>query len=642
MHQAIVPPNRPYDLKTLWALLGSAPTGVAVFDRDLRYVYANARLREMRGRDPVGLTLQQVAPDIADDVTTLLRSVLDGGATIAEHQLRSVPAASNETRDLRATYFPVREADVVMGVGVIIRDVTDQVHTEAALREWERRFRDLLGGVRLAATITDGDSTIHFANEHLATLTGYSVDELTGSRWLDLLVPADMREGEENFYRLLAREEAVIPHESGVPLVTRDGRVRMMAWSNTPLLDDHGHVWAVAGIGEDVTDRLDRERALEHRAAQHEAVAGLSQLALAGGDVDTLLAQAVDLVRDVLAVEAAIVVEIGDGEQKVRATAGRAGTGAPAPDPAVGEIVAGAGLVIEHACEVLGHSARAAIGVPLRLGDGVWGALVGIDPVDPQFGPDALGFLQAAGGILGAVLARDRAERALEQSERQRRRVLSTMLRAEDEERARIASDLHDDTVQVMTATLMQLDRVLLSSTDAGAEQLRPLIRAARETLGDATERTRRLMFELRPQRLQTSGLGAAVRELTETVLPDVEFDVDLQVEVERYAPAVEALVYRALAELLSNVHRHAGPSHVTVELVERDGVLAACVEDDGRGFDVQAIHADPRMRLHIGLESLRERIDLAGGWVDISSQPGKGTRAAFGVPLPGQRPGHA
>ena len=109
------------------------------------------------------------------------------------------------------------------------------------------------------------------------------------------------------------------------------------------------------------------------------------------------------------------------------------------------------------------------------------------------------------------VTDRIAAERALADSERRRHEILASMLQAEEVERSRIATELHDDTVQVMAAALLGLDRVALVAARTGAGDLVPAVAMARVTLEEATERTRRLMFELRPAILHDQGLLRAL-----------------------------------------------------------------------------------------------------------------------------------
>ncbi len=138
---------------------------------------------------------------------------------------------------------------------------------------------------------------------------------------------------------------------------------------------------------------------------------------------------------------------------------------------------------------------------------------------------------------------------ALEDAEEQRSMVLNQMLRAEADERARIAEELHDDTVQVLTATLLSLDRQRLSDERGKPEAAAEAAERARHTLALALDRTRRLMFELRPPLLEAHGLAPAVRDLVEHAKQELGLEVGVEVEVPRYPEDFETLVYRIVRE---------------------------------------------------------------------------------------------
>ena len=144
-----------------------------------------------------------------------------------------------------------------------------------------------------------------------------------------------------------------------------------------------------------------------------------------------------------------------------------------------------------------------------------WGVLAVYGDEPAAFGQDAIDFLLAIANVLAAAIERRRVQAALEVSEEQRRRVLAELLRSADAERARIATELHDDTIQVMTAALIGLDRQANSVRRRSAGSRRAA-RLAREMLAEAIDRTRRLTFELRPPLLEARGLEIAVRDLVE------------------------------------------------------------------------------------------------------------------------------
>ena len=224
--------------------------------------------------------------------------------------------------------------------------------------------------------------------------------------------------------------------------------------------------------------------------------------------------------------------------------------------------------------------------------------------------------------------------RALEQlvhrSEAERRRVVSRLLRAEQQERRRIASELHDDTVQVLAASLLALDR-LAGCTDADA--IRGVAEATRRTLAAATDRTRRLMFELRPPQ----GLARAVRELASQAGREADLDVEVTVPSEPLPFMVEEVAYRTVREAVSNVRRHAQARRLEIQIATAGDMLRGSVRDDGRGFDVARIGRRAHgVRLHLGIETLLERAELAGGRASVDSKLGEGTEVAFELPLAG------
>jgi len=239
------------------------------------------------------------------------------------------------------------------------------------------------------------------------------------------------------------------------------------------------------------------------------------------------------------------------------------------------------------------------------------------------------------GMIYSDVSDRVSAERALADSERHRRHILATLLQAQEDERSRIATELHDDTVQVMTAALLSMDRLATITRKGDVRRVGSAVMHTRAVLEEATERTRRLMFELRPAILHESGLGAALQLLVDQTARETGASVEVAIEARRYDPVVEELVYRTVQEALANARKHASPNLITVRLGEDGGLdLVGEVADDGRGFDPVLIQRRSDAALHLGLESMVERIRAAGGDVELTSAPGEGTRIAFSVPL--------
>jgi PAS domain S-box-containing protein len=244
-----------------------------------------------------------------------------------------------------------------------------------------------------------------------------------------------------------------------------------------------------------------------------------------------------------------------------------------------------------------------------------------------------------AGTIVAAsVIARDVSERhlleaALLESERRRLAIRASMLRAEEAERSRIATELHDDTVQVMTASLFALDRVALIARRSENRQIESAVTIARATLEEATARARRLMFELRPAILHELGLIAAVDVLADQTRRETGARTVVNGSTGRHNHEVEELAYRSVQEALANVRKHAGATMVEVTLRDDGPALLCEIVDDGRGFDPDAVRDRPGAALHAGLDTMTERIRAAGGDAEVETARGRGTRVRVRIP---------
>jgi len=228
------------------------------------------------------------------------------------------------------------------------------------------------------------------------------------------------------------------------------------------------------------------------------------------------------------------------------------------------------------------------------------------------------------------ITARQAAERAIREQEH-RREILAALLGVEEAERARIATSLHDDTIQVLTASLVALDRV--ARTEPANLAAGKAVAAARAVLEQATERTRRLTFELRPTVLHERGIAAAVRALAEGLRQETTILPELEVTEERFNWAVEELVYRTIQEAVANVRKHAEAQRVMVSVRYVGTHVVGEVTDDGRGFDVRQATDREHMAFHQGLDAMTERVRMAGGQITIESSPGHGARVRFELP---------
>lgn len=220
--------------------------------------------------------------------------------------------------------------------------------------------------------------------------------------------------------------------------------------------------------------------------------------------------------------------------------------------------------------------------------------------------------------------------RELELAGRERQKLLAHIIRAQEEERERIAADIHDDPVQAMTAVAMRLETLERWLQDPQAIERHAKLK---DTVRHAIGRLRRLLFQLHPGVLDEEGLAAAVRAYLDHTLddPNLRYEVDDSGLAQEPSPILQAVLYRIVQEALANVTKHADASCVQVTLSQTDDGYHVHVRDDGRGFVVDGSQSVERG--HLGLTSMRQRAELVGGSWHVDSSPGSGTTVSAWIP---------
>ncbi|HXB04786.1 MAG TPA: GAF domain-containing protein [Candidatus Angelobacter sp.] len=213
----------------------------------------------------------------------------------------------------------------------------------------------------------------------------------------------------------------------------------------------------------------------------------------------------------------------------------------------------------------------------------------------------------------------------LQKVDEARQLLLRNMSTAVDKARRRFAHELHDDALQKLTAAELHLQRA--------GDQASPVV-DARKLLEQAEQALRKLLFEVQPPALDVPGsFEETIRDRVTMMrtMTGIEAEIELQLPEEQ-AYEVKSIIFRQVSEALTNVEKHAAATRVRIWVGERDGGIHGEIADDGRGFVVSERDHLPG---HLGLLALRERALLAGGWCEVTSEPGNGTKVEFWVPLP-------
>ncbi len=250
---------------------------------------------------------------------------------------------------------------------------------------------------------------------------------------------------------------------------------------------------------------------------------------------------------------------------------------------------------------------------------------------------DEMGSLASAFNVMADYLHRLMTE--LKQKEEARTHLLQKVIVAQEEERKRIARELHDETGQTLSSLMIGLKSLAegcpSASHECRVEEMRAVVKT---TLGEI----HRLAVELRPSILDDMGLVPALEKYVADFRAAHGLDVDLHVSWasdSRIPHEIEVTVYRIVQEALNNIAKYAKAENVSV-IVTRDGKgLEAIVEDDGIGFDADDIMRDNESN-KLGLHGMRERASLAGGTFTIESSTGRGTTIFVRIPLAGGESG--
>ena len=401
--------------------------------------------------------------------------------------------------------------------------------------------------------------------------------------------------------------------------------------------DSVGMLGELAGVMAAGVRRVALEHMLYARSDQHAALAELGRLALFDMPLQDVLEQAARLIGGAIGADLVTVSSRDpDGRLQLRSAHPAQSAGDPAGLAADGSptLVADWAAIGGAPQGLAEHSLRCSVTAGMGP-HGRHGALAVHSRQANRFGWADARLVDACASVLATAVERSNVQhRSAAQrtpsaalAARNQPMAVAAMLRADSEERARIAGELHDDTVQEMAAILITLDRVVNAARRGDADVVLSTTVQARATLASATEHARRLLFELRSPLLDAGGLRVALAAAAAAGGPGDGVEISVGGLVGRHPYAVEDLVYRAMTALIGISRARPGVTRVSVELDQVDGHLVGLVEDDGPAGQVPAAS-------DATLAPLVERIALAGGGLEVGRSAAGGTSARLRVPL--------
>jgi signal transduction histidine kinase len=281
---------------------------------------------------------------------------------------------------------------------------------------------------------------------------------------------------------------------------------------------------------------------------------------------------------------------------------------------------------------------KAFISVPLRAKDDVLGVMNVASHTPHRFTKEDMHLLHSIGDQLGTAIEQARLNERLRKARERLRKLARQNLVAEEEERRRIARELHDDTSQSLSGIALQLEALMEMSAKSGNQDAKFVdgLKKVQSLTVQVHKEVSRLISNLHPAVLDTLGLVAAVRQHANSRLQPLNINVTVEVKgtEKRFPPDVEAALFRVVQGSIGNIAEHSKAKNASIVLTYQPEEFSLSISDDGQGFDVSKITDVEESGRGRGLFSMRERIGFLGGTSGIESKIGVGTKLWAKIPI--------
>jgi len=636
----------------LRALVSGAPVFLFSVDTSGVFTMSDGKGLELLGLRPGELNGRNAFEFYADrpEISADLRRALSGESFSGVSESGAVA--------FETWYAPLRGArGRIEGAIGVATDVTERVRAAAALRESEERYRTVVEQTTECIFLVDAESgAVLQANAAFRHLLGYEEDEVDRLTLFDF-VAHDRESVRENIRRAL--------HEGGNPIGERryrrkDGTLVSVEVGVSSMKQGDQDVLCV--VSHDVSERKRTEGSLRRSLSVLLALREAGQLLSSTLESEEIVSRLLNVMRGVSELTAAVIstpepaasdgasggtsggTENGSEPERFRVwrSSGLEDLWAKARFTAEAEETRRAVLATGRRRFFLlrrpgddGGESMPALYLPLKSRDRTLGVL---EAYGTQYleGDDAAELLESLAAQAASALENARLYGELSERERRLQELVGKILVAQEEERRRVAYEVHDGLAQAAAAAHQRLQSFAYRhapTTEAGVRDLERALKLVQRTVRDA----RKVIANLRPTVLDDFGLAAAVRHEVDDLREEgweIEYEEDLGDG--RLPVAVETALFRVVQEALTNARKHAGTNRAKIDLKRRGETVSLAVRDYGRGFDPDAATGGgegPGER--VGLSGMSERIHMLGGELEVKSRPGEGTAVEARVPLP-------
>jgi len=424
-----------------------------------------------------------------------------------------------------------------------------------------------------------------------------------------------------------------------------------------PLRDEQGETKAIVELRRDVTAERELESQILRRHHQLLALTHISSAVSGLQDLDIILKTALDNVLELVDSEIGGILLRDEENQtfQYRVYRGLSPRYAEKTHISPGQGIAGRvaqrgePILLEdisqdprtaHADLIRAEGIKGFISIPLKSKETVVGVMNIASHVAGRFGVDDMSLLSAIGDYLGTAIEQARLYDRLAEAGERYRALLQHALTAQEQERKRIARELHDETSQALTSLTLSLQAIMTIAEmkELGDAEFMEKVRATHAFAVHSGYEVVRLMKELRPSLLDELGMPAAIHRYAKDTLQSqgIELATEFHGTDDRFPPEIEVTLFRVAQGLIGNILEHSEAKNTLIKLDCDEKQCVLYIEDDGKGFDVKNLtRVDPSGR-GAGLFTIKERVNLAGGRCRVDSKPGRGTKVTVKVPLKG------
>lgn len=418
----------------------------------------------------------------------------------------------------------------------------------------------------------------------------------------------------------------------------------------SPMRDQSGIITRIVELKRDVTEEKRIKESLVRRNQQLSILNAISTTVNQSLDLKDILGRALDEVLQVTGIDVGAVFLQSDllGEMELMAYRGLSEEAARLAaqmgmlDGSCGGILEqGQVIVVPDLSRYRGKRARSLqreqlstlVHIPLTAKGCTLGSMCVGTRRSREFSPDEQDLFTSIGNQIAVAVENARLYAEVQHKEHIRGELFKKAINAQEDERKRIARDLHDDTSQSLTALLYACEEA--QELDDLAE-IKDMLASMRELSQHTLDGVHKIMYDLRPSTLDHLGLVPALRWWAKSLLEPrgVRVSIEEINPIQRLPPEVETALFRVVQEAITNISRHAAARNTCISLNFEGNTVSITIEDDGVGFDTGELNLSPDSSQGLGLMGMRERLELLGGSLEINTSPGNGTQIFIETPI--------